>query len=66
MVSDIITRIENGESADDIIPYSCENLKLSDYYELLMIYIKYGTDEQRKKICKRKLKNYASGSDVNI
>ena len=45
----------DGASADDIIPLDLRMFSKSCVIELLMLYIKYGKDEQRMHECKKKL-----------
>ena len=57
IIKDITNRIVvNGESADDVMPECLNGLSKECVKELLMLYIKYGTDTKRVALCEKKLK----------
>lgn len=55
-IKDITQAIVDGASADNVIPYDLSNLDIECFKELLMLYIKYGKDENRKHACMKKYK----------
>lgn len=54
-IQEVIDSIEKGADADKVIPYDLSNFSKECIAELMMIYIKYGFDDRRKEICKKKL-----------
>ena len=54
-LKDITMALFNGEDPDIVIPYDLSHFSDDCYYELLALYIKYGKNEDRIKICKEKL-----------
>lgn len=54
-VHDMIRRIESGESAENVIPIDCSGMSESQFIECCMIYIKYGSDPERIRVCRSKL-----------
>lgn len=63
--SDLIRKLEAGGDPEELIPYSFHGSR-AQFIELLMIYIKYGKNERRLKVCREKLKEYAAGTDSCI
>ena len=51
----LIKKLESSADPEAVIPRHFEGSK-EDFAELCMIYLKYGGDPDRKKICEEKLK----------
>ena len=63
--SDLIRKLEAGGDPEELIPYSFNGSR-AQFVELLMIYLKYGKNDSRLKVCREKLKEYAAGTDSCI
>lgn len=58
-IKDITQAIIEGASADEVIPYDLSSFDIDCVKELLLLYIKYGNDENRIETCKMKYKEVA-------
>lgn len=56
IIKEINNRLMYGESIEDLIPFSLEPFSDDVKKELLMLYLKYGTNEHRIELCTNILK----------
>ena len=56
IIKELTQRLIDGEDADDVIPFDSVNLTPNCFKELLLLYIKYGKNEQRIHACEEKYK----------
>lgn len=54
-IKEITEALVNGADAETLIPYDID-MDLDCYAEMLLLYIKYGKNEDRMNICKEKYK----------
>lgn len=54
-IKEITNELVNGGDAEKLIPYDID-MDLECYAEMLLLYIKYGKNEERINICKEKYK----------
>lgn len=54
-LKDIINKLENGADADYIIPYDLSGFSEDCRKEIMALYIKYGSNDIRKDICRKGL-----------
>lgn len=56
VIRTVIEKIESGANPDAVIPYDLRGMSTDCIKELMMIYLKYGGNDERKAIVKDKLK----------
>ena len=55
IIEDINKRLESGEDIEDLVPYDLSHASEDVRNELLMLYIKYGKNENRLEHCRKVL-----------
>ena len=56
-LKNIVYLIQSGMSVDEAVPYDLSGASPGCIIEICALYIKYGSDEHRKKLCREMIDN---------